>query len=249
MACLEKNRAQRYPTVAEFAAELGPFAPNRAQVSVERVSRVLASAGMVAAASQPTSEAVGGEPRVITTNAGSNGGVVTSGEVTPAITGGPGGTQATWGRSTYRTPKGAGTALAAVGLLGLVVLGGGSLGLWAWLRAGSEEATVGAAASAVEEGSPALAVSGAPLVETPEVARAKVETPGVAPAESASAVSVASGEAPQPVPAVQRPPKREATPATVTRHPVPVQATPRPAPKPATHPAGSPPPVLYGDRK
>jgi serine/threonine protein kinase len=44
--CLQKDRNARYPSVAEFAQALGPFAPRRARVSVERVSRVLASAGL-----------------------------------------------------------------------------------------------------------------------------------------------------------------------------------------------------------
>jgi eukaryotic-like serine/threonine-protein kinase len=44
--CLQKDRSARYASVAEFAQALGPFAPRRARVSVERVSRVLASAGL-----------------------------------------------------------------------------------------------------------------------------------------------------------------------------------------------------------
>ncbi|NLE85908.1 MAG: protein kinase [Myxococcales bacterium] len=39
--CLHKEREQRYGSVAELAVALGPFAPQRALVSVERVSRVL----------------------------------------------------------------------------------------------------------------------------------------------------------------------------------------------------------------
>src|SRR5690554_3137517 len=39
--CLHKEREQRYGSVAELAVALGPFTPQRALVSVERVSRVL----------------------------------------------------------------------------------------------------------------------------------------------------------------------------------------------------------------
>ena len=43
--CLHKEREQRYGSVAELAVALGPFAPQRALVSVERVSRVLSRQG------------------------------------------------------------------------------------------------------------------------------------------------------------------------------------------------------------
>ncbi len=39
--CLAKSPAERYPSVAELAHALLPFAPRRAAVSVERISRVL----------------------------------------------------------------------------------------------------------------------------------------------------------------------------------------------------------------
>src|SRR5262249_23076966 len=40
--CLEKDRARRYQTVLELARALAPFAPSRAQASVERIAGVLA---------------------------------------------------------------------------------------------------------------------------------------------------------------------------------------------------------------
>src|SRR6266542_176725 len=43
---LEKDPAKRFPTVAEFAAALGDFAPRRARTSIERISRVIQSASM-----------------------------------------------------------------------------------------------------------------------------------------------------------------------------------------------------------
>ena len=39
--CLQKNREQRYPNVAELAQALAPFAPERSFVSIERASRIL----------------------------------------------------------------------------------------------------------------------------------------------------------------------------------------------------------------
>jgi serine/threonine-protein kinase len=46
MRALEKDRNQRFTTVADFANALAPFAPRRARLSIERVSRVIASAGL-----------------------------------------------------------------------------------------------------------------------------------------------------------------------------------------------------------
>jgi serine/threonine-protein kinase len=44
--CLEKDRNLRYANVAEFANALAPFAPRRARISIERVTRVLETAGL-----------------------------------------------------------------------------------------------------------------------------------------------------------------------------------------------------------
>jgi serine/threonine-protein kinase len=44
--CLEKDRNQRYANVADFANALAPFAPRRARLSIERVSRVVQAAGL-----------------------------------------------------------------------------------------------------------------------------------------------------------------------------------------------------------
>ena len=72
MGCLEKDPARRVASVAHFAQALAPFAPARAQLSVERVSsmlgNVLASSrpslpGVVPAAAPPTStQAHTGDP-------------------------------------------------------------------------------------------------------------------------------------------------------------------------------------------
>jgi eukaryotic-like serine/threonine-protein kinase len=44
--CLEKERNLRYSNVAEFANALAPYAPRRARLSIERVSRVVQAAGL-----------------------------------------------------------------------------------------------------------------------------------------------------------------------------------------------------------
>ena len=44
--CLEKDRNQRYANIADFANSLAPFAPRRARLSIERVSRVVKASGL-----------------------------------------------------------------------------------------------------------------------------------------------------------------------------------------------------------
>jgi eukaryotic-like serine/threonine-protein kinase len=44
--CLEKDRNRRYQNIAEFASALAPYAPRRARISIERVGRVIDSAGL-----------------------------------------------------------------------------------------------------------------------------------------------------------------------------------------------------------
>lgn len=57
--CLEKDRANRYSSIAELAVALCPFAPKRAHTSVERIARVIQAAGLVAGTQDllPNSEA------------------------------------------------------------------------------------------------------------------------------------------------------------------------------------------------
>lgn len=44
--CLQKKPVDRYPSVAELAAALLPFAPSRSRLSVERITKVIAAAGL-----------------------------------------------------------------------------------------------------------------------------------------------------------------------------------------------------------
>lgn len=47
LRCLEKDRNKRYPNVAELAVKLMPYAPKRARSSVERITRIIAAAGLL----------------------------------------------------------------------------------------------------------------------------------------------------------------------------------------------------------
>lgn len=51
--CLQKDRANRYANVAEFAAALVPFGPMRCRVSAERITRMIESSGQMVAQRPP----------------------------------------------------------------------------------------------------------------------------------------------------------------------------------------------------
>jgi len=46
LRCLQKKPNDRYPTVAELAADLLPYAPRAGRVSVERITKVISAAGL-----------------------------------------------------------------------------------------------------------------------------------------------------------------------------------------------------------
>jgi eukaryotic-like serine/threonine-protein kinase len=54
--CLERDRTQRYASVAELAVALLPYAPKRSKISVERISGVLGAVGLAATALPPSSD-------------------------------------------------------------------------------------------------------------------------------------------------------------------------------------------------
>jgi serine/threonine-protein kinase len=60
-----KNAADRYPSIAEFAMDLMPFAPQRARHNVERITKVLSAAGLstskFSATQRPPAASVSGE--------------------------------------------------------------------------------------------------------------------------------------------------------------------------------------------
>lgn len=126
-----KNASERFPSIAEFAMELLPFAPHRARHNVERISRVLCAAGLSSSrfkASVP--------PRMLVTTESEQ---PISGETLPGHDGGstresrtsvvmgplPQGTQANFGHTsgpTRRSRVGVAAALLAVFALGGVAV-------------------------------------------------------------------------------------------------------------------------------
>jgi serine/threonine protein kinase len=93
--CLAKDRNQRYQNVAEFASALGPYAPRRARISIERVGRVIDSAGL--GSSRPQLEDL----------------MPPSSEARTAATG------AAWSGTVTKRSHGAVIAIVAVVLLGM----------------------------------------------------------------------------------------------------------------------------------
>jgi len=100
--CLAKDRNKRYPTVAELAGELMPFAPKRSKVSFERISGIMQGAGL------SDSWSVGFAPSTV-----------------PAITAG-GRTQAAWGHTAEVGSNHKLAAILGVVLVALIVIGVGA---------------------------------------------------------------------------------------------------------------------------
>ncbi|MEI9952432.1 MAG: protein kinase [Pseudomonadota bacterium] len=172
LKCLEKDRAARYPTVAEFAAALLEFAPRRSKASVERIARVMQRAGFPASLTQlpPSSEPVDAH------------------SVVPAPQ-----TMASWGQTKPSANHRRRTVLIAAALLAVPIFGIGALAV---LRSGGHGAL--ATSSAV----PLVAASPTPRpVELPhaehtalvvESASAPVVEPSSVPTSALPAVSASS---------------------------------------------------------
>lgn len=64
LRCLRKKPADRYPTVAELAADLLPYAPKVGRLSVERITRVMSAAGLTQSFSFPSTVPPPPEPLV-----------------------------------------------------------------------------------------------------------------------------------------------------------------------------------------
>jgi hypothetical protein len=194
--CLEKDRRQRYPNVAELALALLPFAPKRGKALVERISGIIQAAGLsVSALAVPSS------PQARGTQASA-------------------GTLPPFGRTTDGSR---GRKVAAVaGLAGAVVLVA-IVGSWAWLRLGSAHhdephgAAVPPTALAIPRPSPM--VDPAPLPD----ARAEIAALSVAPLPKPAPVTVPTIAAPtKKGPPVSRP--APVAPAAVPPAPPPVAA-------------------------
>ena len=203
---LEKDRDRRYANVAQLAAALAPFGSATSWASAERIARVL---GVHTAA--PVGSGGPGyptDPRLSTDR------FAQSAPMT-RTTGGSGSVASDVGR---RAPRG---AAIAVGLLGLLIVGAGTLALVLWKHHPPDVVPASSVPSP-----PATMVSPPPPPPLP-VAPVVLEEPSGGPTASASSSPAPPALAPAPVP----------VPAPVRRPPAGAPGTPR---SPAT--PGTPPP-------
>jgi len=128
---LRKDPADRFPTISELALSLLPFAPRRAQHNVERITKLLRSAGLSASnydgsVPPPGAETVPDATTVPQATTGVQG--VTAGDAIPKHDR----TQANFGQTHGLTKRSGalGWALAAAGLVVLVAAGGAVMLLW-----------------------------------------------------------------------------------------------------------------------
>jgi len=191
--CLEKNRAQRYATIADLAAALLPFASRRARDSIERISRVIQGTSY---SSELLAEPIPSSLAVLASS---------------------GGTHGTWSQTAQK--RGKGTLILVVGLI-FVLTAGAAAAAVILLRhraptSGAESTaapsgravaalpvatpeptapnTLGAPiASAVESAAPAVVESAAPAsasIAAKPLAHAAALKPGTKPPRAAPAAS------------------------------------------------------------
>ena len=221
--CLEKDRNRRYATIADFAQALAPYAPRRARLSVERVARVIESAGL--GASRPSVD-----------------------DAMPPSSYVGAGTGAAWGTSSI-AKRGSGRAvgLAAAGLLLLAGAVGGGIFVFRGHRAETPASTEAKAAPAATVTSTpartAEAAAVAPAASVVASAAASVATASRAAPENAAATqaAAATGKA-VPTPKARAKSSAKSSPA-VAPAPSPTSAA-VPAPAKPAHQVN-----LYDDRK
>jgi serine/threonine-protein kinase len=174
--CLEKDRNVRYGNVAEFANALAPYAPRRARLSIERVSRVVQAAGL-SVSSHTIDESM-----------------PPSGQV--ASTGAP------WA-ATGTQKKGGGLKVALV--LGVLLLAGAAAAAVVFVKRGSAtpEPTASAGPPAAVDAKAAGPASDPPPSPTPvEVAPTIAPTP---PSASVAAAPPTRAPQPRPAKKVSQP--------------------------------------------
>ncbi len=223
LRCLDKDRNRRFATVAELAHALAPFAPRRARLSIERVSRVIEGAGL--GGSQPNLDES----------------MPPSSRIEP-------GTGAAWGASGVKR-RSNGLVIGLV--VALLVLAGGA-GAAVMLFRGHGDAKSSTTPVPAEppktESTPAAAPAGterapeAPVATTePAVLPLPTETPSAAASSSAApAPAKPSGK----LATFVGKPATKAAPAKA-----PAQAPAAAAPAPAAPPKAAKKANLYDDRK
>jgi len=220
LRCLEKDREKRYHSVAEMVAALSPFAPARAQASVQRVSRVLAAAGI---SSPDLNKALAGGRPAAPGGTDDAGLAVDQSHIRRGAT-----VRATGGESTERVPRGSGISRALVGTVALAVVGAAAVAAWVWSRGEPE---------------PDHATPPTPsVVEPAPVNSAAKKSIAVEPATAGDVSAHAVPSAEPPASAVAPPAVRPTPqPAPVTR-PAPIPAARRAVRRSSRK-------DLYGDRK
>jgi serine/threonine-protein kinase len=220
--CLQKDRSARYASVAEFAQALGPFAPRRARISVERVSRVLASAGL--ATSRTSFDDVPPPSSELAARTGH-----------------------AWGASGVKR-GGAGKVIGIA--VAVLLLGGIALGGVFALRS-RPEAAASASPSVAAAPTPTAPIAGEKPVTTAPAPPPAALTASVATSAPIASTAVPRAVIPSPAspkPASPKPARPAGaavtpTPPKPTAAAAPVPPPPAPAAKPAKKPD------LYGDRK
>jgi serine/threonine-protein kinase len=161
--CLEKDRNRRYGNVAEFAHALAPYAPRRARLSIERVSRVVQAAGLSVTAR-------------------------TGNESMPPSQLAPNSTSAPWAQ-TGTQKKGGGVKVAAA-IIGLL-LAGAAAAAAAVVVVKRSSTTAEPAASASPSEAPEQKAAAAPAPATEPVVVAPTPAPALASAAAPPAPSAA----------------------------------------------------------
>lgn len=226
--CLEKDPAARFATVAELAVALATFGPKRSRVSVERISKVMAAAGL-------STTGPGDAPET---------------RPPPAVTAG---TVANFGKtgSSSGSSRAVTVTATAVGLLILTGVGAFTLNRASHTTAHAEPAAAAPIPAPVAVPPVPSAVPAVPAVPAPVEER--VVAPAVQPAVPSSAVPAAVVTAPPVANAPTTAGVARARPSQQKPHSTTVRAAPAPAPTtaPAPAPASKPPSraAIFGDRK
>jgi serine/threonine-protein kinase len=202
--CLEKNRDQRFPNVAELALALRPFARERGRVSVDNIARTLSSAGVSLSDSSTESvrnpaaapaHARDAMPSYHTGSSSSGSGTKGESSGAAVATTDKQATHAAWG-NTGTTRRGNGVVAAVAGGFVLLVAG---LGFAAWRLASAvvqpEDTATLRSADVQAIGAPSSKPAAAPPRATAAPAIDIAPVPSAAPA----AEELASANAAEPV--------------------------------------------------
>jgi len=184
---LEKNREDRFASIAEMAAALLPFAPQRSRISVERISGL--SGGTLPV---PASQTV-----VLAPVAASS----TAGEPDRGA-----GTQASWGSTAVEKGKGARRRVAAFAGLAAVAVVVGGVAFWRAAASGPAGASSPATSALVPEPVPSVtqaapAQEASPAPPAPEVLASPPSATSVS-----SSLKASPARAPEPARTLPRPP-------------------------------------------